>query len=201
MSTDTELRAALAEAILGAETGRDLEDPAARLALVARVRDAETEVRELLQQSVNSARAAGHSWGALGETLGMSRQAVQQRFGRADKDALTDPPAGSGPAQRWLGPVTAFDEMPELELAGRLGWRTVSVRMFYHLVEHTPTQWEHRRVIGPARRAGWRRTVGRSPYSPSRGSTWSATWACPHRSVVQPAPQPASRLDDPGRQR
>ena len=169
MTADTDLRAALAEAILGGDPGSDLEDPDARLALVARVRDAETEVRELLQQSVNSARAAGHSWGALGETLGMSRQAVQQRFGRADKDLQTDPSVGDGPARRWLGPVTAFDEMPELELAGRLGWRTVGARMFYHLVEQTPTQWEHRRVIwsGPTRRLekdGWQVAVLAFPW-------------------------------------
>ena len=156
MTADTDLRAALAEAILGGKGGSDLADPASRLTLVSRVRDAEVEVRELLQQSVASARSAGHSWGAIGETLGISRQAVQQRFGHQGATRL----ASDGPAQRWLGPVTAFDEMRELELAGRLGWRTVAAKMFYHLLEHTPTQWEHRRTVwsGPVRRwekDGW----------------------------------------------
>ncbi len=160
MSTETELRAALAEAILGDQVDAALDEPAAQLALVARVRDAESEVRALLQQAVNSARSAGHSWGAIGETLGMSRQAVQQRFGKQPEDL---PARADGTRQRWLGPVTAFDEMRELEIAGRLGWRTVGARMFYHLVEQTPTQWEHRRTLwsGPTRRLekdGW--TVG-----------------------------------------
>jgi hypothetical protein len=151
-----ELQARLVEAILGSQSDAAFEDPRSQLALVARVRDADTEVRALLQQSINSARSSGHSWGAIGETLGLSRQAVQQRFG---KDTETDP-AAHEPDQRWLGPVTAFDEMRELQLAGELGWRTVDAKMFYHLVERTPTQWEHRRTVwsGPVKRLeknGW----------------------------------------------
>jgi hypothetical protein len=154
VTTEVELRARLVEAILGPDPDATLEDPRSQLALVARVRDADTEVRALLQQSINSARAAGQSWGAIGETLGLSRQAVQQRFG---KDTDVD---RAEPDQRWLGPVTAFDEMRELEIAGQLGWRTVDAKMFYHLVERTPTQWEHRRTVwsGPVKRLekdGW----------------------------------------------
>ena len=52
-----------------------------------------------------------------------------------------------GPDTRWLGPVTAFDELPELELAGRKGWHTVGAAMLKHKMVRTPTQWEHRRVI------------------------------------------------------
>src|SRR5689334_1735582 len=100
MTADTDLRAALAEAILGDRSGADLDEPGAPLALVARVRDAEVEVRALLQQAVGSARAAGHSWGALGETLGMSRQAVQQRFGKETGPDPTESDAASN--RRWL---------------------------------------------------------------------------------------------------
>lgn len=156
MTAQADLRARLVEAILGPDADTTLEDPRSQLGLVARVRDADTEIRVLLQQSVNSARTAGHSWGAIGETLGLSRQAVQQRFGK-DRDAAG---ATVEPDQRWVGPVTAFDEMGELEIAGRLGWHTVGAKMFYHLVERTPTQWEHRRTVwsGPAKRLeqdGW----------------------------------------------
>ena len=56
----------------------------------------------------------------------------------------------AGPDLRWLGPVTAFDEMGELALAGRRGWHTVGVGMLKHQVMRTDTQWEHRRVV-------WRR--------------------------------------------
>ena len=61
---------------------------------------------------------------------------------------------------RWLGPVTAFDELPELELAGRLGWHTVEAGMLCHRMVRTDTQWEHKRVVWPGslarnEREGW----------------------------------------------
>ncbi len=180
MTPDADLRGVLAEAILGDRADAPLESPEAQLALVARVRDAENEIRALLQQSVNAARSGGHSWGAIGETLGLSRQAVQQRFGKHDEDL---PPTPDGTRQRWLGPVTAFDEMQELQLAGRLGWRTVGAKMFYHRVVHTPTQWETRRTIwsGPVRRLekdGWE--VG----------TLAFPWVYLVRDLHEPAPDP-----------
>lgn len=140
---DGELVDRVAAAILGedAEGHRlDVEDPGDRLALVRRAAQAERAVRDLLGQSVGAARASGHSWAAIGAELGLSRQAVQQRFGAAAVGATP-------PEMRRLGPVTALDEMAELELAGRQGWRTVGAGMFYHLVVHTDTQWEHRRVV------------------------------------------------------
>lgn len=140
---DGELVDRVAAAILGedAEGHRlDVEDPGDRLALVRRAAQAERAVRDLLGQSVGAARASGHSWAAIGAELGLSRQAVQQRFGAAAVGATP-------PQMRRLGPVTALDEMAELELAGRQGWRTVGAGMFYHLVVHTDTQWEHRRVV------------------------------------------------------
>lgn len=123
------------------------------LALVRRASDAENAVRHLLHQSVGAARAAGHSWAAIGAELGMSRQAVQQRFGERAHDTLTA-------EQRWLGPVTAFDEMAELEIAGRLGWHTIQAGMLRHLVVRTSTQWEHKRVVWTGslarhEKAGW----------------------------------------------
>jgi hypothetical protein len=110
------------------------------LALVSRAADAHAATRELLQQAVAAARADGRSWAAVGDVLGLTRQAAQQRFGAGD-DVL-----GVG-EERWLGPVTAFDEMPELEMAGRQGWRTIGAGMLKHRVVRTATQWEHRRVL------------------------------------------------------
>lgn len=127
--------------------------PVDHLSIVDRASTAESIARELLQQAVSAARGAGHSWSAIGAQLGLSRQAVQQRFGsRVTPDDT--------PAYRWLGPVTAFDELRELELAGRLGWHTVEAGMLRHRMIRTPTQWEHRRVLwtGPVRRHeqdGW----------------------------------------------
>ena len=134
-------RVDLADAV-GAAVLADL-DPEGddHLEIVLRSAEAEGVARDLLRQSVTSARAHGHSWAAIGATLGMSRQAVQQRFGGAAESE-----SGAKGETRRLGPVTAFDEMGELELAGRQGWRTVGAGMLHHLVERTDTQWETRRV-------------------------------------------------------
>ena len=44
--------------------------------------DRELEVAELrLRHQVSEARRAGHSWAVIGASLGISRQAAQQRFG------------------------------------------------------------------------------------------------------------------------
>lgn len=110
------------------------------LALVRRTAEAEVSVRALLRQAVGAARAEGHSWAAIGTELGMSRQAAQQRFGERTDET-------SGPEERWLGPVTAFDEMPELQLAGRAGWRTVEAGILKHRMVRTDRSWEHKRVL------------------------------------------------------
>lgn len=159
-SPSEELADGLGAAILAA--GERDADP---LAVVSRVVAAEDAVRDLLRQAVVAARAAGCSWAAIGAELGMSRQAAQQRFGGGRSDDRRDGRQGdgqhsAGDTERWLGPVTAFDELPELELAGRLGWHTVEAGMLCHRMVRTDTQWEHKRVVWPGslarnEKAGW----------------------------------------------
>lgn len=132
-----ELVDAIGQAILST-VGSETAD---HLALVRRTAAAEDAVRMLLRQSVGAARAQGHSWAAIGAELDLTRQAVQQRFGERSADAP------SGHEERWLGPVTALDELRELELAGRLGWHTVEAGMLRHRMIRTDTQWEHKRVL------------------------------------------------------
>ncbi|MGJ9412704.1 hypothetical protein ACHAAC_08325 [Aeromicrobium sp. CF4.19] len=134
---DHALADAVGRAIL--DSGDGPAGPDDPLALVRRAAEADAVVGDLLRQAVASARSAGQSWASIGHELGMSRQAVQQRFGVVAE--LDDP------TERWLGPVTAFDEMAELELAGRLGWRTVEAGLLRHRMVRTSTQWEHRRVV------------------------------------------------------
>lgn len=129
-------RAVLADADLEAEGELD---QAGHLRLIAAAARGEAHARSILAQAVSSARAGGASWGAVGAELGMSRQAAQQRFGMSGGDL--------GPDERWLGPVTAFDELAELELAGRAGWHTVEIGMLAHRMRRTHTQWEHRRIL------------------------------------------------------
>jgi hypothetical protein len=126
------------------------------LALVDVTSRAGVETKSLLQEAVSSARAAGASWDSIGRVLGMSRQAAHQRFGRPqDRD--------DSPGQRILGPVTAASEMEALRVAGRNGWHSVGFGAYQHTLEHSATQWEHRRIRVVAtgtktrlERDGWR---------------------------------------------
>ena len=127
-------------------------DPADELAVVRRAAEADLVTADLLQQAVNAARAGGHSWSAIGSTLGLTRQAAQQRFG---KD--TDSDESDDREERWLGPVTGFEEMSELDIAGRLGWHTIGAGLLRHRVVRTTTQWEHRRLLWTGSLARWER--------------------------------------------
>ena len=159
--TPITLREALAEtisAIVGTVPG-DGATPQELVALVGLTSRAGVEVSHLLRQAVGSARAGGASWESIGRELGMSRQAAHQRFGgRADVESAIDPAVDEDPAhpaRRILGPVTAFTELEELRVAGRLGWHSIDFSAFRHVVEQSDTQWEHRRVavVGPTRAA------------------------------------------------
>jgi hypothetical protein len=146
------LSATLAE-VAGADDGEP--DLVRLLALVDVTSRAGAETKSLLREAVASARAAGASWEAIGRVLGMSRQAAHQRFGRPlDHDDV--------PGRRILGPVTAASEMEALRVAGRHGWHSVGFGAYEHTLEHSPTQWEHRRIqvvaVGTRtrlERAGW----------------------------------------------
>jgi hypothetical protein len=144
------VRDAVAEAVLGTPAGlrAALEtDPDAYLRLVGASRAAAEETSRLLRDSINGARAAGHSWDTLGRLLGVSRQAAQQRFSAATRPAA-GPADGGGdtPVRKVLSPVTAFDEMAVLAAEGRRGWHSVDYGPLFHLVEHSDRQWEHRRL-------------------------------------------------------
>lgn len=144
------------------DDGAEPVGPLDHLALVDRASRAHGATRELLHQSVAAARASGHSWAAVGGVLGLTRQAAQQRFG-----PIVELPSEGD--VRWLGPVTAFDEMRELELAGRRGWHTIDAGMLKHKVVRTPTQWEHRRVVwtrpaGAFEQDGWQVAVRAFPW-------------------------------------
>lgn len=143
------VREAIAEAVLGTPTGlrADLEsDPAAYLRLVSASRTAAEETSRLLRDSINGARAAGHSWDTLGRLLGVSRQAAQQRFSSATQPPMSTAEAGD-PPRKVLAPVTAFDEMALLASEGRRGWHVVDFGTLFHVLEWSDRQWEHRRLL------------------------------------------------------
>jgi hypothetical protein len=178
MSED-ELSAAIGAAVVHADPGlakRLATDAAAYVDLVALTARAHDATRSMLVAAVNAARAAGHSWEAVGQTLGMSRQAAQQRFGTGTGDE--HPPART----RRLSPVTAFTEMAALREAGRHGWHSIGFGPLFHTLARSPHQWEHTRVLVRGAKArqleeqGWERI----------GDAWFP-WAYYKRRLDEPA--------------
>lgn len=140
----------LAEAISDAAPDlpdRIASDPAAYLELISHINETHQRTGEMLHAAVLAARGAGHSWDAIGNTLGISRQAAQQRFGRSASETDVD----SGDQTRTVMGLTAFNEMKALQRAGRYGWHSVGYGPLYHVLERDDRQWEHRRVYAWAR--------------------------------------------------
>lgn len=134
-------------------------DPAATLELIAIAQDARNTTRDILADAVRAAREAGHSWSTIGEVLGMSRQAAQQRFGGASDDL---PESHGDPLRRQLYGLSAFNEMAQLKEAGRHGWHSVGFGAMFHTVEKSDVQWEHLRLTVGAGTPGddWIRIEG-----------------------------------------
>jgi hypothetical protein len=87
------------------DTAARLADGLARtggspLAAMAAARELSAATSEALQEAVDRARAAGHSWREIGDVLGTTRQAAFQRFGhpvdpRTGAPMSTEIPAGA----------------------------------------------------------------------------------------------------------
>ncbi|PXA70828.1 hypothetical protein [Cryobacterium arcticum] len=143
------VRDAVAEAVLGTPAGlrAALEsEPDAYLRLVGASRTAAEETSRLLRESINGARAAGHSWDTLGRLLGVSRQAAQQRFSAPSQPASVRPGDAEHPHRKVISPVTAFDEMAVLATEGLRGWHLVDFGTLFHVLEESEQQWEYRRM-------------------------------------------------------
>ncbi|WP_219817389.1 hypothetical protein [Arthrobacter sp. N199823] len=159
---DDQLRVALSQMITAVDpnlAGRLESEPDSYLDLIELTHRSSEEIAQLMQSAVSSARLAGLSWERIGQRLGMSRQAAQQRFGRIPESADGHPSS----EKRRLFPVTSFDEMEALAEAGRNGWHSVGYGMYFHNLVRTDEQWEHLRVaaFGATRRGleaeGWLR--------------------------------------------
>ncbi len=192
------LREAIAEAVLAVrpESRGDLDsDPAAHLVMVAASRVAAEETSRLLRQSINGARAAGHSWEVVGRLLGISRQAAQQRFGAtatvpttgASGAVTTLPQEAPAAHRRVLSPLNAFNEMEALARAGRRGWHVVDYGYLHHLVESSPRQWEHQRLWWPTRRR--RRRMDEQGWELIAPSDFDSPWAY-YKRPLDLSPEP-----------
>jgi hypothetical protein len=130
-------------------TGPDREDlPGGEspLAAIASARRLSAVAEAAMQQAVDRARAAGHSWREIGDVLETSRQAAFQRFGRP-----VDPRTGA-PMSRAVPPgmtdkaITIFADMA----AGR--WERAR-RDFHEIMQS--------KLSAERLAEGWVRTIGR----------------------------------------
>ena len=100
-----------------------------------------------LHRWVDAARRSGLSWSDIGDTLGISKQAAQQRFkGLQGEDDLAD---RDGEKIVRLG-ATAFNEMAILRDEGRNGNELVDTGAFKLTFRATGGEWEYHRRIGGA---------------------------------------------------
>lgn len=153
------LRESIEQAIVAASgLGRGAAaTPAQFLALVVAGDRAAAVCAATQQKAVEQARRAGLSWAAIGQALGITRQAAQQRF---SGDAA-EPQEKQG--IRIVQGATAFNEMKLLAAEGAEGNHLVGFGGLHLLVQHSAQAWEHRREVAlniAARRArleqaGW----------------------------------------------
>ncbi len=123
----------------GPHVGGDPGSIDAHLGTAVRLREIVRVAEHLQHDAVTAARQAGASWADVGQALGITRQASQQRFGAREPLDLTE-------QERLLGPVTRSEEVQDLSSAGRQGWRLVASRHGEHVLVRDEQTWEVRRV-------------------------------------------------------
>lgn len=155
-------RSVLAHA--GFEDSAGASDPGSLLKLVDACSLALEECAMLQRNAVHQARRAEVSWAAIGEHLGITRQAAQQRFA---------PEAEAAPTEnvRRIHGATAFNEMQLLAEEGKAGFHLVGFGALYLTVKASRHVWEHRRetALTDGKRArleaaGWTYVGGWFPF-------------------------------------
>lgn len=117
---------------------------------------------ELQAQAVRAAHDAGLSWAKIGQHLGITRQAVQQRFDPSYKAIPDD-------ELRILGPVSRDEELTHLNAAAKEGWYPVRSLPNQHHMRYDGHPREIHRVslLSPAplpsEKSGWQAATIRFP--------------------------------------
>lgn len=106
------------------------------------------ESRIVLGRWVSAARRTGASWADIGKTIGISRQAAQQRFGGEEfpKSSAEGNQPGSVITRKG---VTAFNERRVMDDEGRKRRRLTGVGFLTLQFVQTDKLWEHRRITLP----------------------------------------------------
>ncbi|WAC61082.1 hypothetical protein [Brevundimonas sp. SL130] len=116
------------------------------------------EGRVSLHRWIDAARRNGLSWTEIGNALGISKQAAQQRFKPAGIEG--DFEGGEGEEIVRVG-ATAFNEMSILREEGRKGRELVRTGALTLVFRATAQSWEYQRRLGSRtmaaemKRGGW----------------------------------------------
>ena len=139
-------------------------DPQAYRDMVLASHIASEESRIALHRWVGAARRAGLAWSEIGALIGISKQAVQQRFGFSEPSM---DPADDEIVVRHG--ATAGNEMTILKADGEAGLELLDTGVLKLYLRQTDRRWEYERAAGlipdnvrrQMERAGW---------------TWVSTW-------------------------
>ncbi len=123
-------------------TGEGKADYAAAIVAAHVVAD---EARLGLHRWIDAARRADMSWTEIGDALGISKQAAQQRFRRLTNDAADDEPDGATFVRTG---ATAFNEMRILGEEGRKGNELIALGVLTLIFRPSNQVWEYCRRIG-----------------------------------------------------
>lgn len=135
----------------GAFTG---EEPGSFVPLIEAAAVVADESRLALHRWVMAGRRGGLSWAEIGQVVGVSKQAAQQRFGGGDDDG-----AHPGAISVKLG-ATAFNEMAMLAREGAAGRELIGTGALRLFFRQTDRPWRYRRTVGEMdprqrQREGW----------------------------------------------
>ena len=138
---DKDLQEALESAILShSKLGRsELDGTDALLKLVQTTGQASAICINFQRATVAQARRSSLSWSEIGDALGISKQAAQQRFGL--------PEAQSPENLRTVHGANAFNEMAMLASEGEAGYHLVGFGPLTLLLKPSKKKWLHKRII------------------------------------------------------
>ncbi len=139
------LRNSISNAVLNSVFSADEheQDSTSYLRLINAADIAHKESGYLLEDAVYQAKRMKHSWALIGDVLGTSRQAAQQRF-NPNSAPLTK---YDETRTRRITGAHAFNEMSLLRVEGKAGNHLVGFGPLFLLVQESEQQWEHKRVI------------------------------------------------------
>ena len=121
------------------ESSADFADAIAAAQVVA------DEGRLILHRWIDAARRTGLSWAEIGDALGISKQAAQQRFKSSDSDDELSHDQGEEVVR--FG-ATAFNELSILRAEGRKGNELIRTGALTLIFRRTACEWEYQRKLG-----------------------------------------------------